>query len=396
MYPKVYLDPARLRDFLKIQHPWIFSRAIVKTELPRKELHGRLVSVFCGNDFLCHGYFNEKSQIAIRVLSCDVNESIDHAFFVQKILKATEMREKFVLSADTTACRFIFSESDALPGFIVDKYNDSLVLQISTLGAENLKKIFVDALVEVVNPKVVLEKSSGYARVMDGLTEDHTEFLYGAKFFEEIILEHRIQYFVDLEKGQKTGFFLDQRENRQTVRRMAEGLRVLNLFSYTGGFSLASIYGGAVHVTSVDVSESALKMCTRNFELNHIENSKHTEVVADAFDFLKKGKAGEYDCIILDPPAFVKSAKDLVPGLKGYTMLNSLALQALSFDGLLFTSSCSGAIDSETFSRMLTWAQKDAGWKVQILEKRGHAMDHPLLPNFPEAEYLKFVVGRKM
>jgi 23S rRNA (cytosine1962-C5)-methyltransferase len=392
MYPIVHIDPRRLATIQKIHHPWIFSRAIIHTDLPKKELNGRLVSVLCNNEFVCHGYFNEHSQIAVRILSWNKNEKIDQHFFENRIKEALVVRKAFVLNEQTNACRLIFSESDGLPGFIIDNYNNSFVIQISTLGADSLKQTCVDALISVCKPIMIYEKSSGDARSKEGLPSKHSELLYGEKVSKIIIMENNIKYSVDVEAGQKTGFFLDQRDNRERVISLSSKRRVLNMCAYTGGFSLSALQGGASFVHSVDISENAIAQLRENCKLNNIDAKLHEETVADAFDFLKTVKPGSYDLIILDPPAFVKSQKDLTSGMKAYTMLNSLALQALPREGILCTSSCSGAISSEQFSNILTWASRNADCDLQILGKFGHAVDHPLLPNFPEAQYLKFFV----
>jgi 23S rRNA (cytosine1962-C5)-methyltransferase len=395
MYTRVFIEPKRLQQIKKIRHPWIFSGAIQHIEGPEKDLDGEPVSVFCENEFLCHGYYNSRSQIAIRVLSWNKEEQIGSDFFADRLRDAYDIREKYILNKHTTACRLVFSESDGLPGFIVDKYNDSLVVQISTLGAERLKPVFVEALAKLIKPRMIYEKSSGDARRKEGLPNIHKELLYGEFTAEEMITENGTHYRVRFEEGQKTGFFLDQRDNRERVQKLSQGKRVLNMCAYTGGFSIAAILGGATWVESVDISETALTLAAKNFDSNNISADKHSEIVMDAFDYLKQCPAETYDLIVVDPPAFVKSHKDLKQGMKAYTWLNALALRALSPKGILCTSSCSGAISQQHFSNILTWSAGEAGCGIRILGKHGHPMDHPLLPNFPEAEYLKFFVCAK-
>lgn len=395
MYPKIYLKPAARDAIYKIGHPWIFSHQIKDTEILVTEMHGKLVSVFCGDEFLCHAYYNSRTQIALRVLSKNIEDSIDADFFKERIIKATALRNKYVLSSDTTACRLVYGESDGLPGFIVDKYNDCLILQVTTLGAENLKTYFLEALLDVSKPIMIYEKSSGQSRVIEGLKETVTELIYGDFQKEELIKENGIKYYVNFLSGQKTGFFLDQRGNRLRIRNFVKGKRVLSLFSYTGGFSIASVIGGAEYVHSVDSSANAIEISKHNFEINKIKEDKHEDTCEDVFNFLGDIQPDIYDVIILDPPAFVKSGKHLKTGIKGYITLNSLSLKKLPHGGLLLTSSCSGAVNQEVFSKIINWASIDSGSEVQILEKHSHAPDHPLKPNFPESEYLKFFVCLK-
>jgi len=403
MYPRIDLDPKRLHNFTKHKHPWIFSGAIQKIDQPRGQVHGKIVSVYCDDHFIMIGYYNQFSQIAVRALSWQKDELIDHKFIVQKIRQAAEMRQQFVLNSKTTACRLIFAESDFLPGFVVDKYNNSYIVQIHTLGAENLKQIFVQALQEVAKkvfgkvPSMILEKSDISSRQHEGMDSKNHQLLFGEKVEKEIILENGHQFEVNFDLSQKTGFFLDQRDNRETLTKYSYGKKILNLFAYTGGFS---IYAGAKNnaagqIVSVDISKEAVKQIAKNFSLNKI-TVQHHEIVADAFDFLTDMEAEKYDLIIIDPPAFVKSAKKLKEGIKGYITLNQLALEKLPEDGILVTSSCSAALNDADFFRMLNWAANAANCQIQVIEKRCQPTDHPLTPYFPEGEYLKFYIVRKV
>lgn len=396
MYPKIHLKAKLKKTFLGHKHPWIFSGAIDQIEGDKSVLHGNVVSVFLDGVFLAHGYYNRQSQIAIRVLSWNEADTIDEEFFKQKIMQAYQTRKEYVLSDTTTAARIIFAESDFLPGFIVDKYNDTLILQIHTLGGEKLKKVFVDALVKVLKPSCVFEKSDVHSRRLEGLDEKNEALLYGVMKDEEEILEQGLMFHVDFLHGQKTGFFLDQRDNRLALRNYTSGRRVLNLCSYTGGFSVSALKGGASHVTSVDISEKAMEQCTKNVERNGFTHTQHWSQTQDAFEFLNAQKPGSYDVIVLDPPAFVKSKKDLDRGMKGYISLNQRALELLNDGGILMTCSCSGMVSDEQFFRMLSWASQAAGCLVQVLEKRAQPLDHPLTPYFPEGGYLKCYVLRKV
>jgi len=392
MHHKIYLKSSAKNNITKIQHPWIFSHQIKDTELPSSEIHGKVVSVFCRDEFICRAYYNSKTQIALRILSRNTEDAIDLKFFRERIRKAAGLRHEYVLSADTNACRLVYGESDGLPGFIVDKYNDSLILQVTTAGAENLKPVFLEALLDVIKPTMVYEKSPGQNRMIEGLKEKGAELLFGEFREEELITENSIKYYVNFITGQKTGFYLDQRMNRLRARNYVRNKRVLNLFSYTGGFSISSVIGGADYVHSVDSSANAIEISKRNFQINKIKEDKHEETSADVFNFLGEVETAGYDIIILDPPAFVKSNKHLKAGIKGYITLNSLALKKLPPGGLLLTSSCSGAVNQDVFSKIINWASIDSGCDVQILEKYSHAPDHPVIPNFPESEYLKFFI----
>lgn len=396
MYPKIHLKSKLKKTFLGHKHPWIFSGAIDRMESEKSALHGKLASIFLDGVFLAHGYYNKQSQIAVRILSWNEEEIIDREFFKRKISEAVSTRGEYVLNDTTTACRLVFAESDFLPGFIVDKYNNTLILQIHTLGAETLKQDFVDALTDVLSPLCIFEKSDAQARKLEGLPEKNEAVLYGKLQEEEVILEHGLKFRVDFLHGQKTGFFLDQRENRLALQGYVKDRKVLNICSYTGGFSVSALQGGATHVTSVDVSDRAILESTENVVLNGFEKDKHTAVTKDAFEFLKTTKPGTFDIIVLDPPAFVKSKKDIDRGLKGYISLNQRALEVLHDDGILMTCSCSGAVSDEQFFRMLSWSAQAAGCLVQVLEKRSQPLDHPLTPYFPEGGYLKCYIVRKV
>ena len=396
MYPKILIKPSARDAINKIGHPWIYSHQIKDTEYPKASLHGKVISVYCNDEFVCHAYYNSNTQIALRILSKIAVDKLDVNFLESRIRAACDLRDRYVISSVTTACRLVYGESDGLPGFIVDKYNNSLILQVSTLGADNLKADFIKALNKVTNPEMIYEKSSGQSRVIEGLKENVSELLYGDFREEEVITENGIKYKVNFLTGQKTGFYLDQRDNRLRVRNYVRGKKVLNLFSYTGGFALSSIKGGSTYAHSVDSSQTAIETLRGNFQINKVSVKMHNETISDVFRFLGDTQTGIYDVIILDPPAFVKSAKHLKTGIKGYITLNSMALSKLNPGGLLISSSCSGAISQEMFSKIINWAGIDSGCNVKILEKHSHAPDHPVLPNFPESEYLKFFICVKI
>jgi 23S rRNA (cytosine1962-C5)-methyltransferase len=401
VYPRINLKSERRKQFQGHKHPWIFSGAIKNTEQPSGQLHGKLVSVYLEDTFLLHGYYNAQSQIALRALSWNKQEAVDHKFFERTIRQALTLRRAFVLNDQTSACRLIFAESDLLPGFIVDQYNHTLILQIHTLGAENLKQLFVQALVQVYTeifgqvPESIMEISDVSARVHEGMDKTHQELLFGRKVDSETIVEHGVKFLVDFQNSQKTGFFLDQRENRLALNKYVRDRRVLNLFSFTGGFSAYAGLHNAASVDSVDISIPAISTAKHNLELNRVP-CPHREIAEDCFKYLEKVEPGQYDLIVVDPPAFIKSRNNMREGLKGYISINAMALRALPEQGLLVSSSCSAALNDEDFLRMLNWAADSANCQLQILEKKSQPADHPLTPYFPEGNYLKFAIMRKI
>lgn len=412
MYPRIQLHPGREKS-LKFRHPWVFSRAILK--VPEKLENGLLVSVVDAEGNMCGtGYYNGRSQIALRLLSFE-DEVIDEKFFVGKFREKLAFRKKFldlsggaersgvlgrsasVASSITDSFRLIFGESDGIPGLIVDVYGDFAVIQIHTLGMDNLRSVVVKALAEVLKPKGIYERSDVAVRKKEGLTTMPKGSLYGQEPPpEHEIRENGLKYIVDIPNGQKTGFFLDQRENRLALRKYVRGtaVRVLNLFSYSGGFSVSALAGGAGHVTSVDVSESALELAKKNFTLNGFDPEKHVFAAKDVFDFLEDAhqKGERYDVVVVDPPAFVKNKDSLIYGTNAYIKLNQKALRLLSDDGILVSSSCSSHVSSELFRTILFKAALQAKRELIIVEQKNQPPDHPLNINFPEGEYLKFFV----
>jgi len=401
MYPKIELKSERRKQFQGHKHPWIFSGAIRQLEKIPADWNGQIVSVYIEGQFLLHGYFNRQSQIAVRALSWRENEVIDQNFLEKKIEQALLLRKQLILSPQTTACRLIFAESDFLPGFIVDQYNNTLILQIHTLGAEKLKPLFLNALVNGYknilgeSPVAVREISDLPARALEGLPKTHYEHLWGEQTDRETILENGFRFLVDFEHGQKTGFFLDQRENRLAITKYCQGKNILNLFSYSGAFSVYAAENQAKSVDSVDISAEAIRMASANLDLNQV-SCAHREISADCFQFLENIQPGQYELVIVDPPAFIKSRKDFNEGLKGYISINALALKALPENGILVSSSCSAALNDDDFLRLLNWAAESANCQLQIMEKKAQPADHPLTPYFPEGNYLKFMIMRKV
>ncbi|MCC7432678.1 class I SAM-dependent rRNA methyltransferase [Candidatus Peregrinibacteria bacterium] len=398
MYKRINLRPEKLKQFTRHKHPWIFSGAI----LGKHSINdGDLVAVYCDNLFIGNGYYNSASQIAIRLISWKENEIIDQNFLSEKITSAIRLRYQLLENQKTSAYRIIFAESDFLPGFIVDKYNNSLILQIHTLGAEKLKTVFVAALIESYqsiygqSPEMIYEKSEIKARRHEGLTEVHQELLFGKLIKQETILENNLKFEVNFFDSQKTGFFIDQRVSRQIIEKYSKSKKVLNLFAYTGGFSLYAARGEASKVVSLDISKPAVDQINQNFQINKLK-SDHLEIVDDAFDYLTDLEPNQFDLIILDPPAFIKSRQKIQEGIRGYLTINQKALEKLPENGLILTCSCSGALSDEDFFRMLNWAANAANCQIQVVEKISQPLDHPLTPFFPEGAYLKSYLIRKV
>ncbi len=392
MYPRIQLHSGREKS-LHFRHPWVFSRAI--QHVPKGIENGALVLVedFSGK---CVGtaYYNVRSQIALRFLAFE-KRVIDVKFFSEKFQENLAFRKRFLDLSTTNAFRLAFSESDGLPGLIVDVYGDFVVVQIHTLGMDRLRSTVVDALVKVLKPKGIYERSDVEVRKKDGLFTMPVGVLYGQEpppAYE--ITEHGLKFLIDLKAGQKTGFFLDQRENRLALRKYVPKKNVLNLFSYSGGFSVSALAGGAKKVTSVDISGPALELARENFSLNGFDPSKHVFETKDVFDFLdEQAKNKErYDVVVVDPPAFVKNKESLNHGANAYIKLNHKALELLSDDGILVTSSCSSHVSQELFRTILFKAALQCHRELVVLEQKSQPHDHPLNINFPEGEYLKFFI----
>ena len=397
--PCFFLKIEKEKSILKKRHPWIFSNAMQdhRGEVPED---GSMVDIFESDQktFFGRGYFNGKSQICVRILTRDKNEKIDEAFFEKRFINLKKMRGSFINPSETNAYRLVFAESDGLAGLIVDRYDDVYVIQIHTLGMEQLKPLVVAALAKVLRPRAIYERSDSAARRQDGFSEKATGLLFGTLSSPHVtIRENGLLFTVDVINGQKTGFFLDQRENRAAITKYVSGKHILNCFSYTGGFSVYSAVAGALSVTSVDISEDAMQQARENFSLNGIPTEKHQFVVADAFKYFDQCRASgkTFDLIVLDPPAFAKNRHTLKSGLGGYLHINESALRLLPVGGILASASCSAFVTDELFQKMLTLAARRAYCNLRVLEIRHQPIDHPINLDFPEGKYLKFWICLK-
>ena len=386
---KVYLRRGRDESVRRF-HPWVFSGAIASVSGSPAE--GDIVAVYSAEgELLAYGHW-QIGSIAVRILSYD-EDVLQEDFYEKMIRRAYAVRVAANLSDQTTCYRLVHGEGDGLPGLIIDWYDGVAVMQAHSVGMFRAKKQITEALKALYGDtlKAVYDKSSGTAPFKAGL-ELVDGYLYKAEGFTEdsgIVLENGCKFLVDWSGGQKTGFFLDQRDNRARVGALASGRNVLNLFCYTGGFSIYALKGGAVHVDSVDSSARAMDMVGRNVTLNGFGPDRHTGYCTDAIDFVKAAPQGKYDLIIVDPPAFAKHRGALQNALRAYRRLNAAAIRAVAPGGLVFTFSCSQVVDREAFSLAVFSAAAETGRSVRILARLGQGADHAVNIYHPEGEYLK-------
>jgi 23S rRNA (cytosine1962-C5)-methyltransferase len=390
----VTLKPSKEKSLLR-RHPWVYANAIDRVE--GKPAAGATVIVRAHDGrFLARAAYSPHSQIRARVWSFDENEPIDHAFFKRRVQRAVAHRQAMV--SGTSAVRLIFGEADGMPGLIVDYYVEDdeskrgqLVCQFMAAGVEAWKEAIVGALTSATGCPNVYERSDVSIREKEGL-EQITGLLAGDEPPETIVTsENGVRYHVDVRNGHKTGFYVDQRDNRALVQTYARERDVLNCFCYTGGFSLAAMKGGANRVVSIDSSGEALATAQKNVEANGFDAARATWLDADAFKTLRRlHEEGErFDLVVLDPPKFAASREHVDRAARAYKDINLTGLKLLRPGGLLFTYSCSGAIDAELFQKIVAGAAADAKVDARILKRLGAGVDHPLLTAFPEGEYLK-------
>lgn len=374
---------------LSRRHPWLFSGALKSVEKGVQE--GDVVRVFSNKgDFLCVGLW-QSGSIAIKILSFEDVE-INYGFMVERVRKAVELRRLCGLfdDGDTTIFRLVNGEGDFLPSLIADYYEGLVVLQFHSVGMWRLKEEIVGAFKEVLQSdcKAVFSKSSSTLPKQSGISAKD-EFLFGFLPEDWFAKENGLTYRIDYAMGQKTGFFIDQRENRRLVGEYAKGKRVLNAFAYTGGFSLSALKGMAKEVVSLDISARAVEICEKNAEMNFPQSNVHRGEVADVLDYLDTLEKGRFDLIILDPPAFAKHQRNLQQALKGYRAINQKAMEKIASGGLLFTFSCSQAVSKDDFATMLFSCAALSGRKVRIIKQLAAGCDHPQSIFHPEGGYLK-------
>jgi len=391
---KLILKKGREKAVLR-HHPWIFSGAIKAVE-GNPEM-GETVAVHdADGNFLAWAAYSPKSQIRARIWSWDENQIIDHRFFTERITAAIKLRETYIDQSKTNAYRLIHAESDLLPGLIIDCYDTTLVVQILSAGMERWRAEIIEILEDVLQPDCIFERSDVAVRELEGLNE-RTGTLFGELPQQPImIIENNLKFWVDLATGQKTGFYLDQRDNRLFCREIAQDKSVLNCFAFTGGFSVYALAGGAQSVLSIDSSEEALALARKNIPLNNLQQDKCDWIVGDVFEELRllRDQGRQFDLVILDPPKFAPTASQAQKAARGYKDINLYGFKLLKPGGILMTFSCSGGIDAAFFQKIVADAALDAEVDAKILYRLSQAPDHPTHLAFPEGTYLKGLVIR--
>ncbi len=391
--PRLIIKADREKSLLR-RHPWVFSGAVERIE--GSPANGDTVAVCNGSgSFLAWAGYSAQSQITAKVWSWDVDEKIDSEFFRKKIVQALGLRRDLRIAHHSDGMRLVHGESDGLPGLIVDQYDDVVVMQLGSAAAERWRESCADILQKLCNPACIYERSDSDARALEGLPE-RNGVLRGTLPAQTTISENGVRFAVDVAHGQKTGFYLDQRDNRAWTGEFAGGREVLNCFCYTGGFSLYALRGGAKSVLSIDASEEALQIARHNVELNGLDPDKAEWQCADVFVALRKlrDQNRKFDLIVLDPPKFAPTAAFAEKAARGYKDINLLGFKLLRPGGLLFTYSCSGGISDDLFQTIVAGAALDAGVEAHIVKKLHAAADHPVLLSFPEGAYLKGLVLR--
>ncbi len=364
-------------------HPWVFRSDIEREDGAADGLPVRVLT--SAGRFLAMAVYNPRSQISLRILSRR-DEPIDATFIRGRVRRALDYRRRF---ADLNSCRLIFAESDGLPAVIADKFGDVIVLQILCLGMERFKGDIVDALAQELSPRGIYERNDVPVRELEGLSQQ-TGLLFGEVPDRVEMQENGVRFLVDVKEGQKTGFFLDQKENRAAIAPFVSGMRVLDCFTHTGSFALHAAHYGAAEVTGVDISEHACACALENARLNGVEDRVRFEC-ANAFDFLRAHQTAkeQYDVVILDPPAFTKTRSAVEGALRGYKEINLRGMKLTRDGGFFITCSCSQHVTPDLFRGMLLEAQKDAHVQLRQIEWRTQGRDHPILLASPETQYLK-------
>lgn len=383
-YPVLGLHPKKERALIN-RHPWVFSGAV--KQIPKAD-NGDIVAVAdASGKVLGYGFFSPQSQICCRVFEFDSTEEpvFDLAYWAGKIQRAFSLRRQWI-GTNTTCYRLIHAEGDFFPGVIADVYQDTVVLQLLIKGSA----ILLDTIAEVLYGlgfKYIYIKNKQSSHFLEGLPQESFWYRNESPALPIEVYENELRFTVNPEKGQKTGFFIDQRESRALLGSVAQGKRVLNTFSYTGGFSLYALAGGASEVHSVDISKDAIEMCIQHIDMNGF-GERHQGIAADCFNYLRHTRE-EYDIIVLDPPAFAKNARSVPNAARGYKDLNLLAFKIIKPGGLVFTYSCSQNIDKDLFQKIVFSAAADSRRNVRIVKHLGQPPDHPVNIYHPESEYLK-------
>lgn len=387
--PSATLKAGKEKSVLQ-RHPWIFSSAL--DEIRGEPEPGETIEIYSSKgDWLARGAYSPKSQIRLRIWTWVKDQKINREFFHEKIKLAALVRERFAARESGNSYRMIYGESDGLPGLIVDKYNQVLVVQFLCWGVEKWRNEILSVLQELGYADTIYERSDGEVRGLESM-EEKRGLLLGKEFRNPLLIEENsIKYYVDIIEGHKTGFYLDQRENRKLVMQYAENRSVLDCFSYTGGMALPCLLGGAHKVDCVEASQEVLSLLATNLQLNEIHPGRYTLIQGDVFFKLRqlRDRGITYDMVILDPPKFAPTVRFVDKASRGYKDINLLGLKLLAPGGILVTFSCSGGVDLTLFQKILFGAALDAKREVQILRILHQGWDHPVALNFPESAYLK-------
>lgn len=384
---KIYLKKKISRRVAE-GHPWIFSNEVDRVE--GSVAGGEVVTVFThDNKFIGKGYINPKSQILVRLLTRDKNEEINEDFFYKRILQCWEYRKKIGYKEN---CRLVFGEADSLPQLIVDKFNDHFVIQTLALGIDIWKPAIVNAISKIFNPKGIYERNDVPVRELEGM-QQLKGFLSGPFDTKIIINENGLKFNVDIENGQKTGYFLDQQDNRRAIQHIVKGADVLGAFTYTGTFEIHAAHYGARSVLGLDISENAVQQANKNAELNGFENICKFQT-ANAFDVLKQWSKEDkkYDVVMLDPPAFTKSRETIQKAITGYKEINLRGMKLIKPGGFLVTSSCTSLVNAEMFLEIIDMAAKDARRKLRQVTFQTQSPDHAIIRSIENTQYLKFLI----
>lgn len=383
---KLYLK-RKIAQRIAFGHPWIFSNEVERIAGPVQA--GDIVEVYFHDEtFVGRGYINPQSQIIVRLLTRK-KETIDADFFHKKIAEAWLYRQKI---GYTENCRLVFGEADGLPALIIDKFNDYFVIQTLALGIDIWKPAIVDALQKIFQPKGIYERNDVPVRELEGMTQEK-QFL-SAPFPTEIIInENGLQFYVNVETGQKTGYFLDQQDNRRAIQHIVKGADVLGAFTYTGTFEIHAAHYGAKSVLGIDISEQAVAQANRNAALNKLEHIVHFEAM-NAFDVLKvwAKEQRKYDVVMLDPPAFTKSRSNIEKAITGYKEINLRGMKLVKNGGFLVTSSCTNLVNPELFLQTIEMAAKDARKRIRQVVFNAQSSDHPVIWGMDNTHYLKFLI----
>lgn len=369
-------------------HPWIFANEVNETE--ENIIDGDTVAVYSHDKkYVGTGYYNSRSQIIVRLLTRNEKDTIDGAFFKQRIADCWTYRQR---TGYTENCRLVFGEADSMPQLIIDKFGDYFVLQTLALGIDKWKPAIVQALNEIFAPKGIYERNDVPVRELEGLPQQKG-FLSEPFDTKIVITENGLQFYVDIENGQKTGYFLDQRDNRRAIQHIVNGADVLGAFTYTGTFEIHAAHYGAKSVLGIDISEQAVAQANANAELNNLQHKCRFET-ANAFDVLKLwGKEGrQYDVVMLDPPAFTKSRETIQKAITGYKEINLRGMKLVKPGGFLVTSSCTNLVHAELFLQIIEMAARDARRRIRQVTFQSQASDHPIVWGVDTTHYLKFLI----